>query len=158
MSSIESYWDMLRSFGGDYPPEAFEFVRQGLSHTAEMVHGSVSMDSDDADSGVIEPTDEEADRHVSGQQLCIGLRDFAIQRYGLLARTVMSKWGVKRTEDFGNIVFAMIDAGLMRRSDQDSATDFRSVFDFDEAFGPVDDVLMPSDQRQRARPSPNSSN
>ncbi|MCA9279470.1 MAG: hypothetical protein H6815_01435 [Phycisphaeraceae bacterium] len=157
MASIESYWDLLRACAGDYPPEAFEFVRQGLSHTAEMVHGTNASSEEDADDPSIDllSSDEEASRHVSGQQLCMGLRDFALKRYGLLARTVMSKWGVNRTEDFGNIVFAMIDAGLMRKSDQDTVTDFRAVFDFDEAFGPNDSVYKRGENTQQ---TPKASN
>jgi len=106
-----------------YPPAAYDFVREGLSHTVGMVHANAA------------PDDES--RHVSGQQLCLGLRDFAIKQYGMLAKTVLNRWGVNRTEDFGNIVFAMIDAGLMRKTDEDDIEDFRSVFDFDDAFGGV---------------------
>ena len=74
------------------------------------------------------------DRHISGQQLCLGLRDHAIERYGLMAPVVLEHWNVRRTEDFGRIVFAMIEGGLMSRTDEDTMEDFRSVFHFDEAF------------------------
>lgn len=114
---------------GHFPPEAFQFVREGLGHTSKMVH-------DEGEGGSSSPTPEES-RHVSGQQLCLGLRDYAIKRYGLLARAVLGRWNVKRTDDFGRIVFAMIDEGLMRKTDQDSLDDFSNVFDFEEAFGNV---------------------
>jgi uncharacterized repeat protein (TIGR04138 family) len=65
----------------------------------------------------------------------MGMRDLAIERYGLLAPTVLSRWGIKRTEDFGVIVYAMIDRKELRSSPQDSFSDFQGVFDFDEAFG-----------------------
>jgi uncharacterized repeat protein (TIGR04138 family) len=74
-------------------------------------------------------------RHISGQQLCIGLRDFAIRRYGLLAGTVLTRWGVQTTEDFGTIVYALIDREELRASDRDTIEDFKAVFDFAEAFG-----------------------
>lgn len=106
---------------GPYPIEAFNFVREGLSYTAEHVHGDVT-------------SLPEMDRHVSGQQLCLGLRDFAIQRYGLLAPAVLGHWHIGRTEDFGRIVFAMIDAGLMSSTHDDTPEAFRGVFAFDEAF------------------------
>lgn len=64
----------------------------------------------------------------------MGLRDYAIRQYGLLARTVLTHWNVRRTEDFGRIVFAMVQAGELRKSDDDSPGDFREVYDFDEAF------------------------
>jgi len=73
-------------------------------------------------------------RHVNGQQLCLGLRDFAIERFGLFAPVVFERWNIHRTDDFGRMVFAMIDARLMSRNSEDSMDDFRGVFDFDEAF------------------------
>jgi uncharacterized repeat protein (TIGR04138 family) len=112
--------DMLAS-AGPYPLEAFNFVREGLTYTAQQIHG--------------EPEAlPELDRHVSGQQLCLGLREYAIKRYGLLAPVVLEHWHIRRTDDFGRIVFAMIDAGLMSSTDDDTLEDFRGVFDFTEAF------------------------
>ena len=104
-----------------YPLEAFMFVREGLNYSVEAVH-------DDPDSM---PEDE---RHISGQQLCLGLRDLAITKYGLLAPVVFEHWQVRRTCDFGRIVFAMIDAGLMTKTSADTMEDFQAVYDFDEAF------------------------
>lgn len=111
-----------------YPPQAYEFVQAGLNHTVTLVHGEQAH----------EPAVPEDSRHVSGQQLCLGLRDYAIDRYGPLARTVLSRWGIRKTEDFGRIVFDMIDAGIMRRTEDDSIEDFMNVYDFEEAFRPVD--------------------
>jgi uncharacterized repeat protein (TIGR04138 family) len=111
-------WQQLRPKAGRYPPAAFAFVRDGLAHTVKLVHGDDPADADHL--------------HVSGQQLCLGLRDFAIKQYGLLAKTLLSRWNIKSTEDFGHIVYAMVDAGLMRKNDDDSLDDFRGVFDFDD--------------------------
>lgn len=127
--SFEVTWQELHA-RAPYPPEAFEFIRQGLAHTVEMIHGEGAEQLERSDEG---------SRHVTGQQLCLGLRHYAIHRYGRLAKTVFQKWGVRQTEDFGRIVFAMVDAGLMRKSDEDSIEDFRGVYDFDEAFSPGDD-------------------
>lgn len=121
----------MQEKAGRFPPEAFQFVREGLAHTVQMVHGG--------DAVTQSPPDDDS-RHVSGQQLCLGLKDYAVRQYGLLARTVLSRWGVSRTEDFGRIVFAMIDAGLMRRTEDDSLEDFQQVYDFDEAFESVRDA------------------
>ena len=115
--------------GGNYPPESFQFVREGLSHTVNMLHGM-----NDAD-GLVDES-----HHVDGQQLCLGLRDYAIERYGKLARTVLRRWGINQTADFGKIVFAMIDVGLMRKTEEDSYEDFVDVYDFDEEF----ETLQPS--------------
>ncbi|TVQ63462.1 MAG: hypothetical protein EA378_01880 [Phycisphaerales bacterium] len=114
----------MRDRAGPFPPEAFQFVREGLAHTVETAHGPHA----------IGPLDDDESRHVSGQQLCLGIRDYAIDQFGDLAGTVLRHWGLRKTEDFGKIVFAMVDAGLMRTTDDDSIEDFRDVFDFDEAF------------------------
>lgn len=110
-----------------FPAEAFVFVQKGLDFTVKRLHGEWPQD---------QSPDPQAhpDRHVTGQQLCEGLRDFAIDQYGLLARTVLKRWGIRRSEDFGEIVFAMVEAGLMFKTDSDTLDDFRGVFDFAEAF------------------------
>jgi uncharacterized repeat protein (TIGR04138 family) len=96
-------------------------VREGLSYAVQRVH-------EDPESLA------EEDRHISGQQLCLGLRELAIEKYGLLAPVVLEHWRVRRTFDFGRIVFAMIEAGLMTKTHRDSLEDFQAVYDFEEAF------------------------
>ena len=115
-------WKRLADAAGPYPVEAFHFVRDGLSYAAHRVH-DVEMENL-----------PEQDRHISGQQLCMGLRDYAIERYGMLAPAVLGHWHIRRTEDFGRIVFAMVDHGLLSKTNDDTLDDFRSVYDFGEAF------------------------
>jgi uncharacterized repeat protein (TIGR04138 family) len=105
---------------GAYPAEAFEFVQRGLSYTVQKVHGNL--------------VDPEACRHVSGPQLCHGLREFALSQWGLMARTVLRRWGITSTLDFGQIVFALIQADQMQRTEEDTLDDFRNVYDFRTAF------------------------
>lgn len=128
-SPVHVDWALLRRLA-PYPPEAFQFVSEGLSHTVRSIHGHRDESSTDADES----------RHISGQQLCMGLRRYAIERYGLMARSVLTRWNITSTDDFGRIVFAMIDAGLMRKTDEDSLDDFQGVFDFHEAFRAVHEV------------------
>ena len=73
-------------------------------------------------------------RHVTGRELCMGIRDLAIEKFGPLARMVFAQWGVERTEDFGAIVFHLVETGLMGKTDTDSPEDFREVYDFEETF------------------------
>jgi len=75
-----------------------------------------------------------AQRHVSGQELLEGLRRFALDQFGPMAKTVFDHWGVRRCEDFGEIVFNMVEKGILGKTDQDSREDFRGGFDFEEAF------------------------
>lgn len=123
-------WAHIRELGGVYPQAAYDFVRRGLMHTVKLIHGEGALSS--------EHSPEDESRHVTGQQLCFGLRDYAIERYGLLAKAVLARWSIHRTEDFGRIVFAMVEGGLMRKAEHDSAGDFQGVFDFDEAFGSLE--------------------
>lgn len=105
---------------GLYPAEAFEFIQQGLGVTVQKIHAEIK--------------DPAASRHVSGQQLCCGLRDYALSRWGYMARTVLRQWNVTTTLDFGRIVFALIEAGQMQKTDQDTLEDFKAVYDFRSAF------------------------
>ncbi|MEX2217015.1 MAG: Minf_1886 family protein [Phycisphaeraceae bacterium] len=107
-----------------YPLDAFAFVQRGLDFTVRRLHGEQTT----------EPREGDESRHVSGQELCQGLRDFALGQYGLMARSVLRRWGITTCEDFGRIVFAMVDAQLMRKTEGDTINDFASVFDFAQAF------------------------
>jgi uncharacterized repeat protein (TIGR04138 family) len=122
-SSVIDLSELSRRSG--FAPDAFVFVQEGLQHTLKMIHG--------------EPTTEDLfddnSRHVSGRQLCLGLRDLAVHQFGVLARLVLAKWNIVSTEDFGRVVFALVDAGLLRKTDEDTLEDFRGVYDFEDAFG-----------------------
>lgn len=72
--------------------------------------------------------------HISGRELAESCRDFAIDQFGLMARTVLSYWQLHTTEDIGRVVFELIDLGLLMKQESDRIEDFREVFDFDEAF------------------------
>ncbi len=99
-----------------YKPDAYEFVLQGLGFTQKKLKKNA---------------------HVSGSQLSGGLRDFAINQYGALARRVLEHWGIKQTQDFGNIVFNMIEKKLLSKTKDDSLADFDQVYDFDAVFSNV---------------------
>lgn len=117
-------WKEILEAAGPYPIEAFAFVRDGLTFTSGRVLAQAHA------GGMPEPSSS----HVTGQQLCMGLREFAIQQYGMLAPAVLRHWNIRRTEDFGRIVYAMIDGGVLSRTAEDSIDDFAGVFDFSEAF------------------------
>jgi len=81
---------------------------------------------------VMEGLDEP--RHISGRELAEGVRGLALERFGPMSRTVLQHWGIHTTGDLGDIVFALVDCGVLIRQDGDSPEDFRDVFDFEEAF------------------------
>jgi uncharacterized repeat protein (TIGR04138 family) len=109
----------LASDVGLYPPEAFEFIQQGLAHTVQQIHGQSTP---------------KASRHVTGQDLCEGLREYAVAKWGYLARTVLRRWNITSTLDFGRIVFALVEVGQMQKTDDDTLDDFKDVYDFRAAF------------------------
>ncbi|TWT46713.1 Minf_1886 family protein [Botrimarina hoheduenensis] len=122
-----------------YEFEAYVFVFDALRYGQEQMGlGQPNAadyeeddDQDDAESG---EADDEAERHVSGQELCWAIRQYALNQYGLLAKNVLAHWGVTNTGDFGEIVFNLIDIGQMRKTEEDRREDFDNVFDFVEAF------------------------
>lgn len=106
----------------NFPCHAFEFVHEGLDYTVTHTHGTADLAA------------ENINRHVSGQQLCEGLRELALSKWGRLARTVLRRWNITSTLDFGRIVYSQIDAGHMQKLDEDSIDDFKDVYDFELAF------------------------
>ena len=78
---------------------------------------------------------QSGEHHVSGQQICDALRELATERWGMMGKTVLGKWNIRETIDFGNMVYLMIDHGFMHKTEDDSLEDFHDVFDFDKAFG-----------------------
>lgn len=73
-------------------------------------------------------------RHIKGQELLEGLRDYALDRYGPLAWVLLQDWGVRRCEDFGEIVFNLVDCGALGKTEDDSREDFAGGYDFETAF------------------------
>ncbi len=119
-----------------YPVDAFLFVQRGLDFTVRRIHGEDPTHSVSPAQSPLDDDDDEVpqSRHISGQQLCLGLRDFAKREYGLLARSVLARWNIQHSEDFGRIVFAMVNGGLMHKTQEDTISDFIDVFRFDQAF------------------------
>ena len=111
---------------GLYPIEAYEFIHSGLAYTVQKIHGE-SLDAKEAEK-------KKKSYHVTGRDLSQGLREFALLRWGMLARTVLRRWGITKTDDFGRIVFALVENGHMSKTDKDTIDDFKNVFDFATAF------------------------
>lgn len=120
-SEIEKTRDQVIRKDGRYPIEAYDFLQEGMARAVKAVYGE-------------QPLKPGADRHVTGRQVCLSLRDLALERWGYLARTVLRRWRIRATLDFGNMVYLMIQHGLMHKTDEDSLDDFRNVYSFDEAL------------------------
>jgi uncharacterized repeat protein (TIGR04138 family) len=103
----------IRARGNCYDERAYLFVLASI----EFLQGRLS-----------------ARRHVTGPELTLACRDFALEQYGLMARVVLEHWGIRGTDDFGRIVFALVDVGLLVTQPGDRVEDFHGVYGFDQAF------------------------
>lgn len=111
-----------------YPLDAYAFVFEALSYAQSVLQmGTETPPESGGD-------EDEPERHVTGQELCEAIRRFALDQYGYMAQTVLNNWGIRRTGDFGEIVFNLITVGQMRKTSSDRREDFDNVYDFDEAF------------------------
>ncbi len=77
---------------------------------------------------------QETEHHVTGRELLEGIRDLARREFGLLAPTVFRMWGIQRTDDFGALVFNLVEVGLMSKTAEDDLQDFHDVYDLDRAL------------------------
>lgn len=90
-------------------------------------------------------------RHVSGPELLEGVRRLAVEQFGPLALMVFNHWGLRRTQDVGEMVFNLVDRELMGKTDDDKREDFDAVYDFEEVFSPTR-ILAEADPKQLIPP------
>ena len=102
-----------------YTRDAYLFVREALDHTQRLIG---------------KPPKDDAPRHVSGQQLLDGIREYGLQQYGPMTIAVLSEWGIRRCEDFGEIVFNMVENSLLAKTEKDTRDDFKGGYSFEDAF------------------------
>jgi uncharacterized repeat protein (TIGR04138 family) len=122
--SFEDIVDRVVSLDPRYAPEAYHFVREALDFTQQQIHRHAREGR------------ERKDRHVTGQQLLEGIRAFALKTLGPMSLFALQEWGVQRGEDFGEIVFNLVEhgQGMFGKTDRDSRDDFKGGYDFAEAF------------------------
>lgn len=99
-----------------YKPDSYEFVIQALHFTQKKLSRQT---------------------HITGKELLDGIREFAIEQYGSMAGTVFTHWGISKTEDFGNIVFNLVDKKVLSKTEADTIDDFKDVYDLKAAFSNV---------------------
>lgn len=116
--NVDEVLDKITTKDPRYAREAYFFVREALDHTQKVVLKSGKSDL----------------RHVTGQELLEGIRQYALEQFGPMALAVLEEWGVRRGEDFGEIVFNMVDNSLLGKTETDTREDFKGGYDFTEAF------------------------
>jgi len=120
-----------------YRLEAYKFVFEALNYAQNVLGLGAASESEAAGSEAeAEPPAERSqqEQHVTGQELCEAIRQYALDQYGLMTQTVLKSWGITSTGDFGEIVFNLIHIGKMRKTPTDRREDFDNVYDFDAAF------------------------
>ena len=103
---------------GRYHREAYSFLKEALDFTQKAVSKE--------NRGI--------SRHVTPKELLSGVREYALVQFGPMAITVLEEWGVKKSGDFGDLVFNMVEAGLLKKTEKDSREDFQNGYDFMDAF------------------------
>ncbi|MGC9452040.1 MAG: Minf_1886 family protein [Oceanipulchritudo sp.] len=111
--------DLIRKEDARYEAGAYTFMRQALDHTLK---------------GILEKEEMKKHRHITGRELCEGIREFALEQYGPMARTLLEAWGIHQTEDFGQIVFNLVEFGIFGKTEEDSIQDFSGVYEFEDVF------------------------
>jgi uncharacterized repeat protein (TIGR04138 family) len=130
--SFEETLDVIRAKDPRYAKDAYLFVREALDYTQKMIGKN--------NRGRI--------RHVTGQELLGGVRDYALAQFGPMVMTVFDEWGIHCCEDFGEIVFNMVEISLLAKTEKDSRADFQGGYDFHEAFRKP---FLPSSKQQAPR-------
>jgi len=108
-----------------YCYEAYEFLFESLAHTQVRL-GRVPPENCEEPPG--------PEYHVSGPELVDGFLDLAKLRFGRLARVVLHMWGINNTGDVGEIVFNLIESGLLSKNDDDRREHFRDLCDLDKVL------------------------
>jgi len=104
-----------------YAKKAYDFVRLGLDYTVKELRKR-------------DPKRAVKSIHVSGPELLQGMRAYALDQFGPLAKTVLSDWGITRCRDFGAIVYNLIEYNVFSKTPDDRLEDFVDLYNFDEAF------------------------
>jgi uncharacterized repeat protein (TIGR04138 family) len=110
--------DSIVASDARYQRDAYVFLRDALDYTTKQQKKARGA----------------AVRHVAGPELLDGVRLYALKEFGPMALTVFSYWGIHRCEDIGHMVFNLIGAGIFGKTEQDSIEDFKSVYNFQDAF------------------------
>ena len=105
-----------------YTREAYGFLKEALDFTMDKERKRMGK------------AVSKTQRHVTGQELLEGVREYALEQFGPMAYTVLTSWGLERCEDFGEMVFNLIEYGVFSKNEDDTIEDFAAIYDFEEAF------------------------
>ena len=121
-----------------YKAESYAFVYETLDYAQRVLHLGKAAKNEpipkEVMAGHAELPESEPSHHITGQDLCVAARDYALLQYGPLAKMVLDSLGIHSTDDIGEIVYNLIDIGMMRKTSEDRREDFNNVYNFETAF------------------------
>ena len=125
---FEEVLDRILKKDTRYHRDGYFFLRDALAYTQKTLGREPKTPVREGKESKI------ADQHVSGQELLAGIRDYALKEFGPMAITVLEEWGIRSCPDFGEMVFVLVEHGLLGKTDKDSRSDFAEGYDFVEVF------------------------
>jgi uncharacterized repeat protein (TIGR04138 family) len=126
-TSFEEILEQILAKDARYHRDAYLFLRDALDHTRKMLEKEQKAEK---------PSKRAAqqEKHVTGQELLAGIRELAQEMFGPMAMTVFEEWGIRNCQDFGEMVFIMVENRLLKKTDKDTRADFENGYDFHETF------------------------
>ena len=116
-ANFDAILEVILTKDSRYSRDAYHFLRDALNFT----QGAITKE-------------KRGERHVTGQQLLDGIRQYSLQQFGPMTITVFEEWGIHGCKDFGELVFNMVENGFLTKTDRDSREDFQNGYDFNDAF------------------------
>ncbi len=110
---FDAVMDMICEKDSRYKREAYEFVMEALTYTQKRFRRA---------------------KHVTGAELLVGIKQLLQRKFGLMTMTVLEYWGIKNTQDFGHIVFNLVNYKMLSKTEEDTLESFQNVYDFREVF------------------------
>jgi uncharacterized repeat protein (TIGR04138 family) len=126
-ATFEEALELILAKDQRFHRDAYLFLREALDHTRKMLEREAR--SERASKRALN-----REQHVTGQELLAGIRELALETFGPMAITVFEEWGIRSCQDFGEVVFILVENGLLRKTERDSRSDFENGYDFHEAF------------------------
>ena len=96
-----------------YHPEAYEFIMEALHYSQKKFKRA---------------------KHVTGPEFLDGIKALLLKKFGPMAMTILDFWGVKSTDDFGNMVCNLVEHKVLAKDARDNYESFKNAYDFEEVF------------------------
>ena len=110
---LSSIIDQVSDHDQRYKQDAYYFVMEALSFTQRKFKSA---------------------SHVTSDEILYGMRELLLIKFGPMTMMVLKYWGIHATEDFGNIIFSLVENKVLSKTEEDDISKFRNGYDFNEVF------------------------